>query len=446
MKQRQRAMAVGVVVGAVVLAACGGSVGDTEWTLEGVSPDQQHLVVSTLFGGVASGCSRFEGWEVEESGEAVEINARLWQQRAPSDCTDEGVVEVLQVDLDQPLGDRELVGCGVDDCRATVVDGGNVFVGQVAAVGTAVAVADESGLDAYGSSGELLTEVPGVISGEVLAIGEGVVVRNDRGGAAIAVDLLSGAEIWRTTGWVAATDENTVYLCRGQDSDGLSAVDAVGGVDLWETGLACQPLVVHGQLLTVIGHDPNVDGGNRLVVVDAATGGVVLDEAIFDGIDDQVNGFDGAVAVGSNTVTSGPQANLVILAEDGTELAREPDGLGVPMGEAGGLAILGSHDQLVGYDVAERSELWALGIDAFSSVSVDDGSIWMLDRAGGEVSRLDPRTGVALWTTSVGATTSIDVGGDDGTGYILTTQALIAVDNETGAVRWSVHRPYEPAN
>jgi len=448
-------MTAGLLAGVAVLAAWGtstltasggGSVGNNEWTLEGVSPDQQHLVVSTLFGGVASGCSRFEGWEVNESEDSVEINARLWRQRFPSGCTDEGVVELLQVDLDRPLGDRELVGCGVDDCRGTVVDGGNLFVGQVVAAGNAIAVADESGLDAYGLSGELVAEFAGATSGEVLSIGDGRVVRNDRAGAATAVDLLSGEEIWRASGWVAAADEGVVYVCRGQDSDGLTAVDAESGADLWETELACESLVVHSDLLTVVGHDPDVDGGHRVTVVDAATGELVSDDALFDGIDDQVTGFDGAIAVGSNTITAGPQANLVVLADDGTELARQPDGLGVPMGEAGGIVILGSHDQLAAYDAVAQSELWALGTEAFTSVSVDDGSVWILDRGVGEVSRLAPRTGDALWSTSIGATTSFDVAGNADTVFILTTQALIAVDNDTGEIRWSEHRPYEPAN
>jgi len=455
MGRRQQRILAGVVAGAAVLAACGasiltadggGSVGENEWSLEGVSLDGQHLVVSTLFGGVASGCSRFEGWEVNESEDSVEISVRLWRLSAPSDCTDEGVVELLQVDLDRPLDDRELVGCGVDDCRGTVVDGGNLFVGHVVASGDAVAVADESGLDAYGPSGELLTEDAGAIPGEMLAIGDGMVVGNDRNGAAIAIDLLAGEEIWRTTGWIAAANVGVVYVCRGQDSDGLTAVDAATGADRWETALPCESLVVHDDLLTIVGHDPNVDGGHRVTVVDAASGELVAESELFDGIDDRVTGLDGAIAVGLKTITSGPQANLIVLGSDGTELAREADGLGVPLGEAGGVVILGSYDRLAGYDIAEASELWTQNIDAFSSVSVDNGSVWRLDRADGVVSRLDARTGGVLWSTSIGATTSFDATGDGDTAYILTTQAVIAVDNATGSLRWSAHRPYEAAN
>ena len=444
--------AILLLLGATLLAACGGSsIGDlargsvdnTDWTLEGSSPDGQHLLVTTLFGGVASGCTRFEGWEVTESVDAVEISAQLWRQRAPSGCTDEGVVEVLQVDLDRPLGDRQLLGCGAEDCRATVIEGGHLFIGQVVAASNTVAVADEWGLHAYTAAGEVVAEAAGAISGKVLSIGNEAVVRNDRSGGVIAVDLSSGEEVWRSTGWIAATGADVVYLCRGQDSDGLTAVDAATGEDLWVTDLACESLVSHGDLLTIVGHDRNVDGGHRLIIVDATTGTPISNEAFQDGYDDQVTGFEGAIAVGSNTIVTGIQANLVVLAEDGTELARQPRGLGHPMGEAEGVAILGAHDRAIGYDVAQQAELWTLDVDAFSTISVAGGSVWLLDRASGTVSRLDHRTGQALWTTAIGATSSFDVTGDSRTAYILTTQALIAVDNASGETRWSDYRPYD---
>ena len=62
------------------LSACGsvgGSVGPNEWTLVGATPDEQHLLVTTLYGGVASDCTRWEGWEVNETGERVEVEPAL---------------------------------------------------------------------------------------------------------------------------------------------------------------------------------------------------------------------------------------------------------------------------------------------------------------------------------------------------------------------------------
>ncbi len=455
-------MKVWLLVVAVLLAGCsgptigdpggelgelaGGSVDDTEWTLEGSSPDGKHLLVSTLFGGVASGCTRFEGWEVTESDDAVEITARLWQQRAPSRCTDEGNSEVLQVDLDRPLGDRSLVGCGAEDCRATIIEGGFLSAGQVVGTANGIAVVDDTGLDAYSATGELVAEVPGTNSGTVLAVGNEMVVRNDGGGSAIAYDLPSGEEVWQTTGWIAAASEDVVYVCRGQDSDGLTAVNAATGEDIWVTDLACDPLVAHGDLLTIVSHDLDVDGGHRLLVVDAATGRPVSDEAFLDGYDDQVTGFEGAIAVGSDTVVTGMQANLVVLSDAGLEVARQPRGLGYPLGEAEGVAILGAYNRATGFDVAELSEVWTLDVDAFSTVSVAGGSVWMLDRASGTVSRLDPRTGQQVWVASVGATSSFDVTAHSATAYILTTQALIAVDNANGETLWSVHRPYDASD
>lgn len=440
-----------LLLGACLLVACGGSaisgvaggsVGNNEWVLEGASPDGRHLLVSTLFGGVASGCARFEGWEVAESEDEVEINARLWRQRAPSDCTDEGVVELLQVDLDRPLGDRWLVGCGVEDCHGISGNGSYLSVGQVVAASSGVAVLDQSGLDAYRVDGELVAEIAGAGYGKMLPVGDEAVVRNDLGGDSVAIDLSSGEELWRTSGWIAASSGGVVYLCRGQDSDGLTAVDSVSGEDVWVTDLPCEFLVSHGDLLTIVGNDPNVDGGHRLIVVDAATGKQLSNETFLDGYDDQVEAFEGAIAVGSDTIATGIQANLVVLADDGRELVRQPKGLGYPMGEAEGIVILGAHDRAIGYDVAEQSEVWSLDIDAFSAVSVADGSVWLLDQASGAVSRLDPRTSETLWTSPVGLTTSFDVAGDADTAYVLTTQALVALDNTSGEIRWFKHRPY----
>ena len=50
-----------------------GDVRANEWVVEGFDQDGQTLVVSTFFGGVASDCTRFQGWEVDEREDAVEI-------------------------------------------------------------------------------------------------------------------------------------------------------------------------------------------------------------------------------------------------------------------------------------------------------------------------------------------------------------------------------------
>ena len=332
--------------------------------------------------------------------------------------------------------------------RATIAEDGNLFVGQVVAASDAVGVTDSSGLDGYDLMGQLVSETPGATQAQLIALDKSTAVFNERDGMAIAVDLLSGEQVWQTTGWVANADDSTVsgdavYLCRGQDSDGLTAVDAATGEDLWETSHFCSSPVSHGELVTVVSHDPNVDGGNRVTVVDAATGELVSDEALFDGIDDQVNGFDYAIAVGTNTVTAGTQADLVVLAQDGTELARQTERLGTPLGQADGVAIFGSHEHVLAYDVTEQTKLWTLDIDAFSQVAIDNSSILVLDRANGTVSRLDASTGEPRWTTPIGATTGFAAAATAETAYILTTQALIAVDNTTGEVVWSEHRSLE---
>jgi hypothetical protein len=61
----------------MLLAGCslplGGSVGPNEWWLTATTPDRQQLLVTSLYGGLASGCSRWEEWEVSTSDEQVEV-------------------------------------------------------------------------------------------------------------------------------------------------------------------------------------------------------------------------------------------------------------------------------------------------------------------------------------------------------------------------------------
>lgn len=266
-----------------------------------------------------------------------------------------------------------------------------------------------------------------------------MVVVDDQG-SAVAVDLETGRELWRTTGWVSTAVGDTIYLCRGDDGDGLAAVDAATGTDRWTTNLGCHPLVDHGDLLTVVTRDPAVDGGHLLLTIEAATGALVSAESLFDGLDDQVGGFDNAVAVGTTTVVGGPQADLVVLAADGTEIARSSTLRGWPRGEADGAVVVGDWDSIGTADPGTLNELWSMPIDnGLATVAVTDGSIWRLD-PGGIVAELSPATGDPIWFAEVGYTGSVDVAAVDDTAYLLTTTALIAVDNTTGDVLWTRNR------
>jgi len=111
---------------AVVLGACASdstpdatpTAGDgrrdqpTEWFLRSISGDDRTIAVVYTISGVASGCEREGRVVAEETGDKVTVTAlksvTLGRNRA---CTEElGYVEGSDR-LDQPLGDRALVGC-----------------------------------------------------------------------------------------------------------------------------------------------------------------------------------------------------------------------------------------------------------------------------------------------------------------------------------------------
>lgn len=114
---------------ALLLSGCTqAEIGRSEWILEDVSADEQELRVAVFSG--HSSCMDFERIEVTEDEHQVEI--RGYARHDGSDaCTDDHVTHAVQVELDAPLGDRALVGCGGDlrfeswdhdpeiDCRRT---------------------------------------------------------------------------------------------------------------------------------------------------------------------------------------------------------------------------------------------------------------------------------------------------------------------------------------
>ncbi|MEM8746910.1 MAG: PQQ-binding-like beta-propeller repeat protein, partial [Actinomycetota bacterium] len=230
-------------------------------------------------------------------------------------------------------------------------------------------------------------------------------------------------------------------VCRGVDSDGLAAVDPVTGIDRWSTDLPCGPLVAHAETATVIGADPDVDGGNRLLVVDTATGSVLVDRPIDDGLDDRVTGFERPVGLGETTVVGGFQADLVTISADGSEVARHDVAFGRILGVVDSLVVIADERVLRGVEPLSGAVVWEREFPAFPPIVVDGGGLWLVDGPAATAARLDPATGSNLWTADVGLTRGFDVAAADGVAYVVTTQALIALDVGTGDVLWSRHRP-----
>lgn len=414
-----------------------GDVRANEWVVEGFDQDGQTLVVSTFFGGVASDCTRFQGWEVDEREDAVEIEALIWERRFQSVCTDDGAVEQLTVNLEAPLGDRALVGCGQDEClQAPDAES----FGGVADAGEAVAtenfvVIQRSGESpvVFNNAGDRVDELEStqlnLRRGQVVF---GDVVVFDYDGEVVAVDLSSDEILWRARGFRSAIDDESIYLCRGADSNSIVSIDARTGEEQWTADVPCTGLVPQGEQLTVVTFDPNVDGGHLLAQIDAETGEVLSLEPLDDGTDDQVTGLDDAVGVDGLTVTGGAQANLIIFDAEGSEVFRDDNGIGTPIGATDGVVFFGRPNNLIAFDLQERQELWR---SQNGSVVVGDESIWQL--TPGAVSRLDPADGNTLWTADIGVTSSFDVGEQEGVAFVVTSLEIFAIDNTSGEALWS---------
>lgn len=116
-----RVLALSIV--AVLVAGCSSSsIEQAPWVLT-EEPTGSDLQVQAVFGG--SSCSSFEEWRVTESSDSVEIEA-LYKRSGARDCTADEILLYETISLDEPLGDRALVGCEPEvssaDCRRVTTD------------------------------------------------------------------------------------------------------------------------------------------------------------------------------------------------------------------------------------------------------------------------------------------------------------------------------------
>lgn len=108
-------VAVTLLIGLLLLLACSGSSEwvreDTEWFLVGVSADERTLEIVYTMSGVASECQRKGGVEARESEHRVTVRAHKEVNPSATGCTLELVTVDEAVTLEDPLGERELLGC-----------------------------------------------------------------------------------------------------------------------------------------------------------------------------------------------------------------------------------------------------------------------------------------------------------------------------------------------
>ncbi len=109
-------MLVGAVVALVGPTGCDGGGADrreatASWELSAaVDPSATVLPIIVFVG--SSTCERFEGVEVAETSDAVTATAIISSPTGDQGCTSDMRTERVEVTLQEPLGARELLGCG----------------------------------------------------------------------------------------------------------------------------------------------------------------------------------------------------------------------------------------------------------------------------------------------------------------------------------------------
>lgn len=442
-----RSKAFGSALAVFLLAGCslvgvGGSVGPNEWWLEGASPDGRHLLVSSVFGGVASGCSRWEGWEIDADADRVAVRAMLWEKHAPSDCTDDAATRRLELTLPEGLGERDLTGCGYEDCgRAPFPDWIGGAAGWLLATGDSVVAASGETLRVFGPEGSLDWEKRGGAESPV-ATSE-VVVTSEGGAGMTAWALDAGQRLWEVeSGHPVAAHGDLVLTCGGQVAGTLEALDAASGTVRWTAQVPCgSPAFVDDRLI-MVGNDPEVDGGHELIVADVRTGELLRRESFHDGVDDRVAAYGEAMASGDRVVVGSWQGDLVVLDARGEERLRVPR-RGRPLGVIADIVIIEGADGWTAVDLAVGDVVWERAADGSLQLDVAGNTLLALHGSSGRLSRLDPASGEELWRAAIGRTSQMQTAATPDAVYVSTTVALVAIDSRTGEVDWWEHLPPE---
>lgn len=269
------------------------------WRLVGVAAGERTVILAVEHGS----CERVDGPRAIESAAAVEVTVGIVRD-VPEDhvCNDVLATTTLAADLEVPLGERTLTGCGRASCT-TAQPEDSLYLGPQAVadvVGDTIVAAVEDGeVTAHEADtgvvrwtrddADLDVRVAGAASatapdGTLLALLLG------GGSQTVALDLATGEERWRivenpvTTPSVAG--EVLVYAVE----DGtVRAYDTATGAPRWEVRLPGDPpqaVVAEGDAVVVLhgqgqvlgpGDDPDAFttvGAAEVTALDLATGAV----------------------------------------------------------------------------------------------------------------------------------------------------------------------------
>lgn len=351
-----------------------------DWALLAISPDQRVLRVQTFYGGEASGCNRFAGAEIDERDERVSVRMLLSQAIAPGACTDEGITRTATVRLEEPLGERPLVGCGAEPASCRVVSRGEQTQVQrpyrhVLVAGDVVAVGDEVGLSALElRDGSQRWSVP--MSGEWVSpeprFATAATVIVDDGNAGLrALSLADGRERWhaayRSAAFPAPADPQDVATAVLSDGQ-IGALVLADGTVRWRRPVAARDpraVAMAGQMGVVIAGDGSEATEGTLVEAFDLRDGVSLWSVTVPERLDTVAVVDGVV------VASGPIVRYGWSQSDGAQLWRLP-----PFFESPRFATVATgplafdHERLVHFAAHSGLERRRLALDAVDTETV----------------------------------------------------------------------------
>lgn len=223
----------------------------TSWTLRAMSPDGTRLVIEFDL----ETCDRPFLAEVEEAGATVGIDTVVQRPENNGACTLGGgaasgvpTSNHVAIDLDAPLGGRELLGCGRADCAA--IQPANLVPSEVQpVVDNLVVLARGREAVAVGAGGDIRwrTTFPADVDQEsVLRAGDSTVLVRTRDGGLLSLDPTDGEIRWRVdeeaygpaapvlAGGLALLRDRVVF-------DVVHAVDLATGQQAWRADLPGEP-------------------------------------------------------------------------------------------------------------------------------------------------------------------------------------------------------------